>query len=164
MRLGPDTRARLLLYASFAAAILLAIMPLPSWAEDFRPDWVGLVLIYWCIATPQRVGVGSGWLLGLILDILYGHALLGLHALTKATVAFIAMRLHLQLRMFPRWQQALAVAILLFVSQLIVLWVRGAIGQAPQGIGYWTPAIVGMVLWPFVFAVLRNLRRRGDIR
>ena len=164
MRLSPDHRARLLLYGSFATAILLAIMPLPAWVEDFRPDWVGLVLIYWCIATPQRVGVGTGWLLGLILDVLYGHALLGLHALTKATMAYIAMRLHLQLRMFPRWQQALAIAVLLFIGQLIVLWVRGAIGQAPKTFSYWTPAIVGLLLWPLVFGALRNLRRRGDIR
>jgi rod shape-determining protein MreD len=164
MRLSPDTRASLLLYGSFTVAILLAIMPLPSWAEDFRPDWVGLVLVYWCIATPQRVGVGTGWGLGLILDVLYGHALLGLHALTKATMAYIAMRLHLQLRMFPRWQQALAIGVLLFVSQLIVLWVRGAVGQAPKTFSYWTPAIVGLLMWPLVFNALRRLRRHGDIR
>jgi len=164
MRLSPDNRARLLLYGSFAAAILLAIMPMPSWAEDFRPDWVGLVLIYWCIATPQRVSVGTGWLLGLTLDLLYGHALLGLHALTKAFMAYIANRLHLPMRMFPRWQQAMAVALLLFIGQLTVLWVRGAIGKAPATLSYWTPVVVGLVLWPLVFDVLRRLRRRGDIR
>ncbi|OGI49262.1 MAG: rod shape-determining protein MreD [Candidatus Muproteobacteria bacterium RBG_16_65_34] len=162
MNLSPAARGRLYLYATYLAALVLAAMPVPNWAEPFRPDWVGLVLIYWCIAVPGRVGVGTGWMLGLVQDVLYG-SILGLHALGKAFVAFLAVRLHLKLRMFPRLQQAVAVLILLAVNQLLVLWIRGAIGQAPQTASYWTPSIVGMVVWPWLFAILRDVRRRGNI-
>ena len=162
MRWGPDGRRRVTLIGTFATAVILAIMPFPVWAEPFRPDWVGLVLIYWCLATPERVSVGTGWLLGFIQDILYG-SLLGSNALGKTLTAFLAVRLHLQLRMFPRWQQAVSVLGLLAANQLLVLWIRGAIGQAPEAIGYWTPSIVGALLWPWLFVVLRDLRRRGDI-
>ena len=62
MRLGADGRRRATLIGTFAAAVILAIMPFPNWAEPFRPDWVGLVLIYWCLAIPDRVSVGTGWL------------------------------------------------------------------------------------------------------
>ena len=162
MRLGPDGRRRLTFFGTFAAALILAIMPFPKWAEAFRPDWVGLVLIYWCLAVPERVSVGTGWLLGLLQDVLYG-SLLGSNALAKTLVAYLAVRLHLQIRMFPRWQQAAAVFALLTVNQLLVLWIRGAIGQEPETFSYWTPSVVGGLLWPWLFVILRDLRRRGGI-
>ena len=162
MRLGPDARRRVTLVGTFTVAVILAIMPFPKWAEPFRPDWVNLVLIYWCLATPERVSVGTGWLLGFIQDVLYG-SLLGINALAKTLVAFLAVRLHLQLRMFPRWQQAASVFGLLIADRLLVLWIRGAIGQAPETFSYWTPSIVGALLWPWLFVILRDLRRRSGI-
>ena len=53
---------------TFIAALLLTVIPLPDWARYLRPDWVGLVLIYWCMALPDRVGVTTGWLMGLMVD------------------------------------------------------------------------------------------------
>ena len=41
---------------TFVIALLLTVIPLPDWARYLRPDWVGLVLIYWCMALPDRVG------------------------------------------------------------------------------------------------------------
>ena len=60
-------------------AFMLAIMPLPDWAVEFRPDWVTLVLIYWAMAVPTRVGVTVAWFAGLLLDVSYG-TLMGQHA------------------------------------------------------------------------------------
>ena len=162
MSMSQEARGRLILLTTFGVATLMNIVPVPRWAEPFMPDWVALALIYWCMAAPQRISVGTGWLLGLILDVLYG-ALLGQHALAKAVIAFITVRLHLQLRMFPRWQQAVSVLVLLAINQLVVVWIRGAIGQGPSTVAYWTPSIVGMLMWPWVFVILRDLRRRGRI-
>lgn len=162
MKLSPAWKGRLALLSTYAVALILAIVPGPDWAEPFRPDWIGLVLVYWCMAAPDRVGVGTGWVLGFLQDILYG-ALLGSHALAKSLVAYITLKLHLQLRMFPRWQQALAVLLLLALSQLLVLWIRGMVGQAPESPTYWTPSIVGMLVWPWLFVILRDIRRRGNV-
>jgi rod shape-determining protein MreD len=156
------TRARVTLAATFVVALLLTIMPGPTWAEALRPDWIGLVLIYWVMAAPQRVGVGTGWTVGFLLDVLQG-AVLGSNALAMALVAFLTLKLHLKLRMFPRWQQAAAVLVLLLLNQLLVLWIRGFVGRAPETWVYWTPSIVGMLLWPWLFVVLRDLRRRHQI-
>lgn len=155
-------KGRLVLAATFAIALLAAIMPGPVWAEPFRPDWVGLVLVYWVLAAPQRVAVGTGWTLGLALDVLQG-AILGSNALAKAVIAFLTLKLHLKLRMFPRWQQAVAVLMLLLLNQLLVLWIRGLAGRAPETWVYWTPSIVGMLVWPWLFVVLRDVRRRYHI-
>ena len=144
---------------SLLIALVLALMPIPPWAESFRPNWVGLVLFYWCMATPERVNVGTGWLVGFILDVLYG-SILGLHAFAYSLIAFVTIKSHLKLRMFPRWQQAAVVFVMLILHQLLVLWVRAAIGKDPENFSYWTPSIVGMVIWPWLFVILRDVRRR----
>ena len=153
---------RALIAATFLAAIVLSIMPIPHWAEPFRPDWVALVLLYWCLATPDRVGVGTGWTVGLVLDVLYG-SLLGQHALAKSVLAFIVLKIHLQVRMFPRWQQGVTVFVLIGISHLLLLWIKGATNQAPSTWTYWVPSIISALIWPWVFIILRDLRRRANL-
>lgn len=162
MKLSKAARGRLTIAASFLVALLLAIAPGPDWAEPFRPEWVGLVLIYWCIATPQRVGVGMGWLVGLILDVLYG-SLLGQHALAKAVIAYLAVRFHPQLRMFPPWQQAVSVMVLVAINHLLVLWAKELAEHTPVTWSHWTPSVVSMLIWPWLFVILRDIRRRAKL-
>lgn len=162
MRLRPSQRSYLIIATSFVVALVLSVVPVPNWAEQFRPDWVGLVLIYWCLATPNRVGIGTGFVVGLIQDVLYG-SLLGQYALAKTIIAFLTVRTHLRVRVFPAWQQAIAVLIILAIGQLFIIWVRALIGKPAQGFSYWTPSVVGMVLWPWLLVVLRDIRRRGNV-
>ena len=144
---------------SLLVALTLTLLPLPEWAAPYRPDWVALVLIYWCLALPDRVGVGIGWMLGLLLDVLSG-TLLGQHALGMTVIAYLAVKLHQRVRLFPTWQQALTVMLLLLLNQLLVLWVNGIIGRPAHSGLYWAPSLTGMLLWPWLFAVLRGMRRR----
>ena len=147
---------------SFIIALLLNIMPLPEWADRFRPDWISLALIYWCMALPHRVGVGIGWLLGLLLDAAKG-TLLGQHALGLAVVAFLTVKVHRRIRVFPLWQQALSVLFILLINQLLVFWINGMIGYPPHDLWYLAPAIGGMLFWPWVFIILRDLRRHFNV-
>ncbi len=162
MNLGHNARRRLIIGASFLVALVLSILPWPVWTEQFRPDWVALVLIYWCMALPTRVGVGTAWSVGLMLDVLYG-SMLGENALAKSLIAFLTVRFHLQLRMFPRWQQAVVVLLLVAANNLLVLWIKNLAGQAPSTWSYLTPSIVSMLLWPWLFVILRDIRRHGNV-
>lgn len=159
MNPSTDSRSGWVILASFLAALVLTILPWPVWTEQFRPDWVALVLIYWCMALPQRVGVGTGFLAGLTLDVLYG-SILGENALAKTVIAFLTVHFHLQLRMFPRWQQAVVVLLLVAGNHLLVLWIKTLAGTAPGAWNFLTPGIVSMLLWPWLFVILRDLRRR----
>ena len=147
---------------SFIFALILTIIPLPDWARLGRPDWVGLVLIYWCLALPDRVGVSYAFILGLLVDILTG-ALLGQNALGLTIVAYLTLNLHQRLRLYPVWQQSLTVLLLLAIHQLLNLWITRVIGRPPQNWTYWIPSIAGMLIWPLVFLSLRQLRRQFRI-
>ena len=147
---------------SLIIAFLLASMPLPMWVDRFRPDWLSLVLIYWCMALPQRVNVGIAWFLGLLLDAAKG-SLLGQHALALAVVAFLTVKTHRRIRVFPVWQQAVSVMIFLVVKQILIFWINGIIGYPPHDWWFLAPAIGGMLLWPWIFVILRDSRRRFQV-
>ncbi len=144
---------------TLVAALLLTLLPLPEWARPYRPAWQNLVLIYWCMAAPQRVGVGAGWLLGLVTDISTG-TLLGQHALGLSVVAFLVLHLHQRLRVFPLFQQSIVVLGLLVIERLFSYWVIGFSHQTQPGSEYWLQPLAGMLLWPWIYIVLRDLRRR----
>lgn len=148
--------------ASLAVAMLLTILPMPGWAEQMRPQWVAMTLIYWCLMMPERVGVFWACGTGVALDVLSG-TLLGQHALTLSVTAYLAVELHKRIRVFPLWQQAVSVWVLLLVERLLSLWVLGATGQPTPTLSYWLPTFVGMLLWPWLFVVLRDLSRRSGV-
>ena len=148
---------------TFVVALLLTIMPLPEWARYARPDWVGLVLIYWCLALPDRVGVITGWFAGLLVDLVTG-TILGQHALALTIVAYLTQRLHQRIRLFPILQQAFTVMVLLILHQLLALWISRIIGRPGAPWYFWAPSLLGMMLWPVVFVLLRNMRHRFRVR
>ncbi len=147
---------------SFVAALMLTMMPLPEWARALRPQWVTMVLIYWCMALPGRVGIGWGWTLGLLLDVANG-SVLGQHALSLTLIAYVVTMLYQRLRLFPQSQQAIIVALLIFMQLLFTLWIKGATGAAPDRWTYWLTAISTALLWPWMFLLLRDLRRKFQV-
>lgn len=155
-------QGRLIIVVTVCVAMLLAILPMPDWARPFRPPWVTLMLIYWAIALPHRVGVGSGFVAGIVLDVLTG-ALLGQHALAMSVVVFIAIQLHQRIRVFPFWQQSLGILVLLIVEHLFGLWITGATRGTAPALQYWAGPFIGALLWPWTFVTLRKVRRHFKV-
>ncbi len=139
-------------------SLILTMLPLPEWAELFRPEWSLLVLIYWTLALPERVGVFSGWTMGILVDTIHG-TLLGQYALGFAFAAFFTHYGHLRMRIYHRWQQAVVVLVLALLVLLIRLWVDGLSGYAVTVWYYWIPALTTMLCWAPIFALLRMVRR-----
>ncbi len=156
-------RGGFVIVATFVAALLLTILPLPEWMVKFRPEWVALILIYWCMALPHRVGILSGFVLGLLLDTLQG-AVLGQHALALVVIAYLTNRVHQQVRVYPMWQQALSVMGLLLLYQLLLLWVNGITGIKSQLWLYWLPTLSSTLLWPWLYLILRDIRRNFGVK
>ena len=129
-------------------AYVLAVLPLPQWLQWGRPEWVALTLIYWCIALPQRVGIATGLVLGVGLDVLEG-AVLGQNAFALVVVALLSLILYQRLRVYSLWQQAAVVFVLVGINQLICQWVqnlegaRRAYRAVPAARLFQCPAVAG---------------------
>ena len=152
-------RGNWIIVMSFIVAIMLTALPLPDWAVNWRPAWVAIVLIYWCMAVPDRVGIAVGWCLGLILDV-QQSTVLGQNALGLALIAFLTIKSYQRMRVFPLAQQAVLICFYLLLYELIMLWITAYTGTQTKDWTYWMPAITSMLLWPWLFIILRDLRRK----
>ena len=149
---------------SFFLAYLLAIVPFPEWAMNYRPEWVPMVLIYWVMALPYRVGIGSAWCAGLILDILEG-SVLGLNAIGLVIVAYVTSSIHLRFRMFSSIQQSGLVLVLLGINLFLSHWLKVITGYtAASDMMFIMGALTSAVLWPTLFQLLRQIRRGFEVR
>ena len=145
--------------ASFALALFLNFLPWP----DVRvvPDFVALVLAFWCVRQPRLVGIGIGWMIGLVADAGNG-ALLGQHALAYSLLAFLAIWLSRRILWFGPGLQALHVALLLLVTQGVALLVRLAAGDPFPGWAILVGPLAGAMLWPAATWLLLLPQRRTE--
>ncbi len=144
---------------SFIIAMMLMAVPLPDWAINWRPAWVAMALIYWCMAMPDRIGIGIGWFMGLLLDVQQG-TLLGHNAMGFAILAYITLKYYQRMRVASLMQQAALICFYLLIYELISLWIRGIMGVPPKSWTYWMPALTSMLIWPWLFIILRDIRRK----
>lgn len=138
-------------------AMCLRIVPLPPELAVFNPDWVLLVLIYWSLAVPERVGIFHAWSFGLLTDVLTGR-LFGQYALAYSLVIFLCLKFHKRLRQFPLLQQELFIFFCLLLSQLLLFLIKNLQHPAQLHGTFWLPVLTGTLAWPLVFTLLRFVR------
>jgi rod shape-determining protein MreD len=151
------TRRGWVLPVSVLLALVLALLPLPLLLQPLRPYWLALVLAYWVIEEPERVGLGFVFIIGLVADISFG-GLLGEQALRLVVMAFILQRFRARMRFFPLSQQALAIGGLLLNDRIVASAIHFAIGEPMLPWAYWWAPLLGMLLWPPLFVLLDALR------
>ncbi|HUL91839.1 MAG TPA: rod shape-determining protein MreD [Burkholderiales bacterium] len=140
-------------------ALLFNLMP---WNDLVGvPDMAALVLAFWCVHQPRKMGIGIAWLVGLVMDAGNG-ALLGQHAFAYAFLAFGAIALHRRILWFSLWQQAAHVLPLLLASQALMLGVRLAAGGAFPGPMYFAGSLTAAALWPTATFLLLLPQRRPE--
>ncbi len=148
---------RLPVIVSFVFGLMLTMMPLPDAADAFRPDWLAMLVIFWAMQLPRTWSVGSAWVIGIVLDASQG-TLLGQHALALCCVAFITVRFHLLMRVFPIPQLTATVFPILAIYQFLLFWINGVAGVHAPSIAYWGPVISGTLLGPVVMMFLSGMR------
>ena len=153
---GPRTWPVLL---SLLLALSLEVTPLPAELATWRPPWLALTAIYWALAYPRRYGFALAWCAGIVLDVLKG-GVLGQHALAMTVATWLTLRFHLRLRVFPIWQQTVAVGAVIAIHQFFVFWVDGVTGGAEPSWQRASPILAAMITWPIVVALLDALRYR----
>jgi rod shape-determining protein MreD len=156
------SRGTWVIVVSLLFAVVLTILPLPDWAAWARPLWVLMVLIYWVLALDNRVGVGVAWCMGILLDIL-GGTLLGEHALAMGIVIYIVAKLQRQIRVAPLMQQCFIIFLLGTLYLGIIYITLRVSNRLPGTWMYGLPILITTLLWPWLFIILRDFRRRFKV-
>jgi rod shape-determining protein MreD len=147
---------------TLVTAAMLNVLPWSGWVRWLRPDFVALVVLYWCIWQPRRIGFATAFMLGLLMDVADG-ALFGQHALAYSILAYAGIVLHRRVRMFTLTPQVVHVIPLLLLNDVIVLAIRSLAGADFPGYRYFIGSFVGGALWPLISVLLKLPQRpRSD--
>lgn len=149
----------LMVWFTLLFALCLQVMPLAEGWQVYRPEWLGLMLVYWCMRAPDRVGVFHGFVLGLLLDLIEGVPL-GQNALVLSLLAFLSALVYPRFRTYSLVQQAVLVLILLGLIQLLEQWVRTLTGNYAIHLAFLIPSLISAVLWPWLATMFHALERR----
>jgi rod shape-determining protein MreD len=138
--------------ASLLAALFLNVVPLGRFPA--MPDWVALVLLFWCIHQPLKVGMGAAFLLGLLMDVA-DASVMGQHSLAYVLLAFGAGVLSRRILWFPLLQQALHVLPILFGTQVVMMLIRLAVGADFPNPFWLLGGFISAALWyPLTYLLL----------
>jgi len=157
------THNGIIILLSLLVALMASIMPMPLTVDAFRPDWVLIVLIYWTMALPSRVNIITAWIMGFLLDVLLG-SVLGVHAAAMAVSIYIVAENFQKIRNFSVWQQALITGVLAAMYHLVVFWLQRFLIDVVFLTSYLYPVITSIILWPWMFLLLRKVRRHFSIK
>ena len=106
-----------------------------------RPDFVAVVMLYWCMHKPLRVGIGLSWMVGILADVA-DASLFGQHALAYTLLAFGGVMLHNRLQMFDLRQQTTQVFGILALTYVVYALVHWQVN--------------GYVVWPYFLGCLTS--------
>ncbi|GGY80285.1 rod shape-determining protein MreD [Pseudoduganella plicata] len=143
---------------SLLIAFLLNLLP---WGRFIgAPDFVALALVFWGIHQPRKVGIGTAFCLGLLMDV-HDATLLGENALAYTLLSYFAIMMHRRVLWFPLTTQAVHVLPLLLLAQAVQLLVRFVVTGKFPGWFYFLESVVSAILWPFVTMLLLAPQRRS---
>jgi rod shape-determining protein MreD len=148
----------LFIWGSLLLAMLAHMVPLGR--TPWMPDLLALVLVFWSVHQPLRVGIGAAFVFGLTMDV-HQTGLLGQHALAYTTLSYFAITIHRRLLWFSVPSQALQVLPLFAASHAIEMAVRMLGGGAFPGLTALLAPVIESLLWPVVSVVLLAPQRRA---
>ena len=137
----------------FSLVMALLFTMLPFGRQPWMPDLLALVLVFWTVHQPLRVGVGAAFAFGLVVDVQQA-GLLGQHALVYTALIYLAIMIHRRLLWFPVTSQALQVLPLMFAAQLLELAIRLLADDGFPGWSFWLAPFLEAALWPVVSVLL----------
>lgn len=147
---------------SLFAALMLNWLPWQGLWLALRPDFVALVLLYWCTHKPHRIGIGIAWMIGILADV-SDASLFGQHALAYSVLAFGGIMLHRRIQMFDVSEQPLQVFPLFLVSYAVYASVNWLFG-GHMSWEYFLGCLTAALLWIPLTILLQTLRRtRTDL-
>ena len=147
-------------FIGFTLLVALGVNLLPVGRHPAQPDLLAVVLVFWNVHQPRRVGVGLAFLFGLLMDVHEG-ALLGQHALAYTLLSFVAITIHRRLTWFGLAEQALQILPVFLAAHLVSLIARLAGGGMFPGWSLLLSPVFEALLWPLATLLLLAPQRRA---
>lgn len=141
---------------TFFVGFYLAAIPMGQF-EIARPDWVGMLIIFWVLVLPDRFGIFVAFGIGILYDTLAGTTL-GLYGFVYSVLAYTVLLLHARLKMYPLGQQAMVVFLILGVTHILAQWLKVWLMSVVSGELQIWPALTSAVAWPWVYGLVRTLQ------
>lgn len=147
-------------FIGLSLLLALGFNLLPLGRHAAMPDMLALVLVFWNVHQPRRVGVGVAFVFGLLMDVHEG-AVLGQHALAYTMLSFVAIAIHRRLLWFGVVEQALQIVPVFYAAHLLSLAVRLISGDMFPGWGILAAPAIEALLWPVITVLLLAPQRRA---
>ena len=141
---------------SFVAAAVLEVLTLPDVLLKFRPEWLVLTLIYWLLRHPEKIGISTAILLGLLMDVISG-SYFGVHVLAYSVLTYLVLSMHQRLKMFPVIQQSFIVFFLVGIQSMVVYFLTIVLQGSQSGLSYLWLALTSAIAWPLVLILTDRL-------
>ncbi|MFT5718578.1 MAG: rod shape-determining protein MreD [Oleiphilaceae bacterium] len=146
----------LTVFLSFIFAAILELNILPESLAFLRPEWLVLTLVYWLLRHPEKIGIVTGVVIGLIMDVLSG-SYFGVHVLSLSLICYLVLTMHKRLKMFPLVQQSVVVFFLVSIQLMVVYSLRSVLGVSDIGLAYLWQALSSAVFWPVIVILYDRL-------
>ena len=163
MKLIQDNRATpysavFLIIASFAAVLILSSVVVPDPIAAMRPDFVVMMLIFWCWHRPELVGIAAAFAVGLISDVMH-FVLLGENALSNVLVVYLALLWAKRIERSTQLARFVAVALLLTVDAAVGSLLQAGMHGFVAPAAVWLAPVIGAALWVTIAAAGRGFAR-----
>ncbi|MFN4327403.1 MAG: rod shape-determining protein MreD [Limnobacter sp.] len=130
---------------SLAVAMMLKFLPVDR--DVVLPDFMALVLVYWNIHQPRRIGIGTAWVFGAIVDV-HASSVFGEHALAYTLLSYFAITIHRRVMWFTPVMQAAHIFPLFLAAQAVTVLIRVAFGDPFPGFWIFLESLFTAALWP----------------
>ena len=141
-----------------AGLLLNMLLGLVGWR--WLPDVLAIVVVFWNVYQPRRVGVVLAFVLGLALDV-HESALLGQNALSYVVLSSLALAVQRRLLWFPLREQTLQIVPLFLVAALFEWATRLIVHDVWPHWSQLLAPFLQAALWPLVGALLLAPQRRA---
>ena len=146
-------------FFSLILMVLPAFRGMPAYLYFFQPEWLALALSYWVLAAPERVGLITAFSLGFVADLATGSHF-GEHGLLYLMLVLFFAATYSQVRVLPIWQQAIIFAFAMLVGLILQYLFLSLTSGSLANAMVFLKAFASALMWPWVFLLLRMIRRR----
>jgi rod shape-determining protein MreD len=153
---------RIPVYLLLLFAILLDVFAWPSLLVHIVPPFALLIVAYWAIHAPGYLGLGTAFIIGIVLDMTLDDVL-GHHSVSYLIITYVLIKMHRQMRIYPVWQQSIIIAMMILGERVLFYWISVSLGRIPYDLWFLLGVVGTLLIWPLVFWLCSKVQRGFQI-